>query len=314
MAASLPSSYDCAVQGDRWGRENDTDDLLAVTDPTAETDLQAVLLEATRLSEDERDAEALDLLLEAEPAHAQDPILLCMIGALAGHLGAEGMAVDFFTRCLEQEPTDPQILLTAGAGLAAAGDPGAEPALRMAAITNPNLAAARMHYGAHLVRSGLAEQGLEELLAARTLDPADPDVRRELGIAHLLSGRTLEALDELEAASAAAPEDAEGRVLWALALIEADDLSRAAEELHPLAESLVEDGYLQLVLALLFAAQGWENEAWLALSRAEAVEPPLDPAAIREVEEAVEGGEGAARFLLVEELAPSALRERIFLA
>lgn len=278
------------------------------------SDLQAVLLEATRLSEEGLDGDALDLLLDNEAANADDPMLLCMIGALAGHLGAEGMAVDFFNRCLQQDPTDPQILLTAGAGLAAAGDPGAEPALRLAAVTNPDLAAARMHYGAYLVRAGILDQGLEELLAARSLDAGDPDIRRELGIAYQLAGRSGDALEELEAAAAAAPDDPEVRVLWALALVEAGDLPRAAEELYPLGEPLADDGQLQLLFALLFAAQGWADEAWLALSRAEAAQPPVDPAALREVEEALEGGEDPARDLLSEEVAPSALRERIFLS
>lgn len=292
---------------------NDQRDLVVVTEKPSESDLQSVLLEATRLSEEGQDSDALELLLESEGEHSDDPMLLCMIGALAGHLGAEGMAVDFFNRCLQQQPTDAQVLITAGAGLAAAGDPGAEPALRLAAVTNPELAPARMHYGALLIRSGILEQGVEELLEARRLDPSDADIRRELGIAYLLSARSDEALDELESASAAGPEDWEARLLWSLAMINAKEIDRAAEELHPLGELLADDGNTQLLLALVFATQEWEDEAWLALSRAEAAEPPVDPAALREVEEALEAGSDAAQLLLLEEVAPSALRERIYL-
>ena len=280
----------------------------------ADTDLQTALLEATRLSDEGRDGDALDLLLEIEPDHADDPVLLCMIGALAGHLGAEGMAVDFFLRCLATDPVDPQILITAGAGLAAAGDPGAEPALRMAAVTHPEIAAARMHYGALLVRSGVLEQGRDELVAARGLDPEDPDIRRELGIAYFLEGRTEEALEELESAAAAGPEDPEVRLLWGLALVEQRRIAEGAEALHPLAEAVPEDGQVQLLLALAFAAEGWEDEAWLALSRAEAIDPPVDAASLREVEEALEAGTDAALDLLTEEVAPIALRDRIFLS
>jgi hypothetical protein len=95
-------------------------------------------------------------------------------------------------------------------------------------------------------------------------------------------------------------------------LIHEDQLARAAEELHPLGEALAEDGSVQLILALVFALQDWEEEAWLALTRAESVEPPIDSAWIREVEEALGTGESALRELLMDELAPMALRERLF--
>src|SRR5688572_14265000 len=102
--------------------------------------------------------EALESLLAAEPGNPDDPALLCMIGALAAQLGSEGMAVDYFNRCIDQNPTDVEILILAGAGLAAVGDPAAEPALRLAALTAPGNAAARSNYGALLVRNGLVEQ------------------------------------------------------------------------------------------------------------------------------------------------------------
>ena len=64
-----------------------------VSDSEQGEDLQSTLLEADRLSEAGQDAEALELLLAAEQRHADDPTLLCMIGALAGQLGVEGMAL-----------------------------------------------------------------------------------------------------------------------------------------------------------------------------------------------------------------------------
>lgn len=277
-------------------------------------ELIAGLTEAARLTEVGAPAEALDVLLQLEPTYPEDSTLLCMIGAVADHLGAEGMAVDFFSRCLATEPTDVQVLITAGAGLAAAGDPGAEPALRLAALSAPDDPRARMHYGALLVRNGLLSDGLDELLAALSLDAGDPDIRCELGIAYLLRDDIERALGELEAASAAAPDDGETRLLWGLVLLQAGETSRAAEELHPLAEALAEDGTVQLLLALVFALEGWENEAWLALSRAETAEPLLDRAAIGEVEEALEGGDEAVSGRLMDELAPTLLRERLLIA
>jgi tetratricopeptide (TPR) repeat protein len=277
-------------------------------------DLDETLEEAARLSDSGDAAAALALLLEEEARYPDDPMLLCMIGALAETLGAEGMSVDFFQRCLAQNPTDVEVLILAGSGLAAAGDPGAEPALRLAALTSPDHPLARMHYGVLLVRTGLLEQGLEELSAARSLDPSSARTRRELGVAHLLRGAAEDALEELEAAVAADADDVENRLMLGLALVQEGQLSRAAEELHSLGEMLPDDGEVQLLLALLFALEGWEEEAWLAVSRAESAEPPVDSALVREVEEAIGSGQEAQRDLLIEELAPTSLRERLFLA
>jgi predicted Zn-dependent protease len=270
------------------------------------------LEEASRLAE-EGDADgALEVLLGLEPDHAEEPMLLCMIGATAAHVGAEGMAVDYFRRCLAAGPTEPMVLVTAGAGLASAGDPAAEPALRAAALTAPQLGAARLEFGRYLVRSGLVEQGIEELVTARGLEPDTPEVRRELAIALLLARRVNEALEELEEAVVLDDTDPDSRLLWGLALIQGGEVERAAEELHPLGASLADDGETQVLLALLFSLAGWEEEAWLALSRAEASTEPVDPAMLLEVEDALESGDDAARDLLTEQLAPSALRDRIF--
>lgn len=274
-------------------------------------ELQAALEEAARLSELGDDAEALDLLLQLESEYSSDATLLCMIGALAEQVGAEGMAVDFFQRCLALGPADVEVLITAGAGLAAMGDPEAEPALRLAALTAPQNPAARMHYGALLVRNGLIAQGIEELVTAKGIDPEDGEIRRELGIAFLLDNRLEEGTDELEAAVAADPEESRSRLLWGLALLQNEEVSRAAEELHPLGSALEQDGEVQLLLALVYALAGWEEESWIALSRAESAEPPVDGATFREVEEALEWGSDAVHDLLVGELAPMTLRERI---
>ncbi len=283
-----------------------------MTENERSEELQSTLLEADRLSEEGEDGQALDLLLAAEEGNKDDPTLLCMIGALASGLGIEGMAVDYFTRCIDQSPTDPEVLIVAGSGLAAAGDPGAEPALRLAALTAPNNAAARANYGALLVRTGLIEQGLEELETARSLDPDDAETRRALGVAYLLLGRTTESLDELETAVEADPEDVESRLLWGLVLLSSDELTRAAEALYPLGEAMAQDGTVQLILALAFRLEGWEEEGWVAFSRAEEAQPPVDGASLREVEDALAGEDDAVREILFDELAPMALRQRMF--
>jgi Flp pilus assembly protein TadD len=275
-------------------------------------DLQAQLAQAVHLSEDGQHTQAFELLMLLEREHPEAPELLCALGALASHLGADGMAGDFFRRCLAQEPTDPHLLVTAGAGLSRAGDPAAESALRMAALTSPNLVTARTQYGAHLIRSGMLEQGMDELNAAKDLAPDDVVTRRELGVAHLIAGRQQLALEQLELATAADEDEHEVKMLFALALLQAGDLARAAEEMYPLGIPLADDGDVQIILALVFALQGWEEEAWVALSRAEASEQRIDPVVLREVEEALEVGEEAINPLLFDELVPSALRDRLF--
>ncbi len=272
------------------------------------------LLEASRLAEDGDESAALELLLSLEPSHAENATLMCMIGVVAGHNGADGMAGDYFRRCLALEPIDPELLLRAGAGLAALDDPEAEAALRSAALLAPDRAEARMHYGAYLVRAGMVETGLIELDAARALDPDSAETRRALGIARLLTSRVPEALDELEEAVSLDAEDPELRFLYGLALIQDRDIARAAEEMYPLGESLATSGEVQAILSLLFAAAGWEEEAWVAFSRAEEAAEQLDQAVLSEIEDALAGDEEALRALLEDELAATALRERLYRA
>ncbi len=274
-------------------------------------ELESVLAEAAGMVDDGDDEGALAVLLEAERDHPSDSTLLCMVGVVASSLGAEGMAADFFRRCLAEEPTDPEVLVRAGAGLAGSGDPAAEPALRLAALTAPDFAPARLHYGAWLVRGGLFEQGLEELAAARALDPQDIEIRRETAIANFLTGQEADARREMEAVVEMDGEDAEARLLLGLFLLLAGEPARAAEEMYPAVGALEEDAEAQLVLALTFALEDWIDEAWLALSRAEAAPEPVTSEAAREVEEALEDGEEAIRDLLMLELAPALLRARV---
>jgi len=276
------------------------------------TELESRLLEGLRLTEEDRHAEAFEMLLGLEPDYPESPELLCTLGVLAAYVGSDGVSVDFFRRCLALEPTDPRMLVAAGSGLWRSGDPAAEPALRLAALTAPDLASARHQYGVVLIRSGLMDQGMEELEAACGLDPADAGIRRELAIAHLLGGRPSAAVQQLEEAVGMESDDADMRYFLALALLEGGETSRAAEELYPLGTILAEDGEIQVIISLACALEGWEEEAWLALSRAEAAGQPADTGILREAEEALETGEDAVRRLLLEELAPGALRERIF--
>jgi tetratricopeptide (TPR) repeat protein len=289
--------------------------MLELDDPGSEDGgLDERLADAARLAAEGEQERALEVLLELEKDHTEDAVLLAMVGTLAAELGAAGIAADFFRRCLDQHPTDPHVLVAAGAGLAASHDPAAEPALRLAALTAPDLPAARLHFGSYLARIGLLDQAIEELAVARGLDRDDPRIGRELGVAYIQKGQIPAAIAEFEAALESDPGEAgddELRVLLGLVLIDAGETDRAAEDLYPLAEFLSSDAELQLLLALLFARVGWEEEAWLALSRAEGATTPADPAMVQEVEDALEAGEEAVRSLLHDEFAPALLRARL---
>lgn len=274
------------------------------------TELDERLRDAATLVEEERWQEALQLLLAQERDHPEDPMLLCLLGATAREVGAEGQAYEYFRRCLAQNPADPVVLVTAGNGLAALDDPEAESTLRLAALTAPGLSLTRLHYGAYLAREGMYEPAIRELEAARALAEEDALVRLELATAYLLAERTAEGVEEMAEALAREAQDSWIRLLYALALVEEGRLEEAAEEMHRAAEDRPEDVEAQLLASLAAATQGWIEEAWNALARAE-VGGAADPALLQEVEEALESDAEAAEALLRGALAPSALRTRL---
>jgi predicted Zn-dependent protease len=270
-----------------------------------------VLEEAASLADEGRWDEARDALRERLEEDPENPELLCWLGIAARELGAEGEAYELFRRALQGEPRDPFVLASIGRGLAAFDDPEAEGALRLAALSAPDFPFARAAYGAYLAREGLWAEATTELEAARGLAPDDAAVRAELGTVYLLARRAEEGIEELEAALSSDPEDAWLRALYGMALLEAGREEEGAEELHSAALERVEDVELQLVYALAAAGEGWDDEAWNALSRAEAAAEEMDAMLLQEVEEAIEAGpEEALDFLRRELLAPT-LRERL---
>jgi predicted Zn-dependent protease len=199
-----------------------------------------------------------------------------------------------------------------GAGLARFDDPDAEGVLRLAAVTSPGLALARFHYGSYLAREGILDLAVAELGAAREIEPENPEVLREIAIAHLLAGADSLATDALEDASALAPDDADLHLLHALTLLRRGSVAEAAEELHATAHAFDHDMEIQLLAALACASQEWTDEAWSALTRAEAAADASDEPLVREVEELIEAGPAPAQEFLVTQLAPGVLRERLF--
>jgi len=277
-----------------------------------EETLEDALRSAAELAEDGQAAEAFEQLVEWDERAPEDPALLCLLGALAREVGADGPAYDYFRRCLATNPADPTVLATAGQGVAAFDDPDAETALRAAALTGPGLVLTRLTYGAYLAREGLMEEALGELEAARDLAPEDGLVRFELATALYLAGQRTEAVREMEFAAEFRPEDGWIGALLGMTQWEVGREEEGAEQLHRVGEELrPEDGELHLFASLAFGGLGWLDEAWNAHARAEVVPQPPDQAVLREVEVALEGGEEAANALLRQDLAPGMIRERL---
>ena len=272
---------------------------------------EAAVAEAQALGEEERWDEAHSLLVGALEEEGESALLLCWAGIASQRLGNESEAYDFFRRALAKQPEDPFILAAAGSGVALFDDPDAEGALRMAALTAPKFPFARAAYGAYLAREGLFAEAVAELEAARGLAPEDADVQADLGMTYILAGRADDGLGALEEALALRSDDGWLRGVYGLALVEARRTEEGAEQLHRAAAERVEDVELQLLSALSSAGEGWDDEAWNALARAQAAADASDHELIQEVEDALGEGDEDAVVLLRDDIGPSLLLERL---
>ena len=274
-------------------------------------DLEGVLDQALALGDEGRWDEMAQLLDGALAQADDDPYLLCWAGVAQRELGNDTVAYDFFRRSFAEEPMDPQLLALIGSGLAAFDDPEAENALRAAALTGPDVASARLQYGAYLARQGLFDEALAHLRAAATLDPEDPTMRGELGIAWALKGDYDAAGAAMESALELAPDDSWTRVLLGLIHAERGRMEEAAEALIQAAEERPEDGEAQVLAALAAAVVGWDDAAQNSLARAEYASETVDEAVREEADERIGAGAREAEEMLLDLLGPSVLRERL---
>jgi protein O-GlcNAc transferase len=273
--------------------------------------VESTLKEALSLGEEQRFEEMATLLAEALQDDPDDPYLLGWLGVAERELGNDGAAYDYFKRCVAAEPLDPQLLALAGAGLAAFDDPDAEAALRAAALTGPDLSLTRLQYGAYLAREGMFVEALEQLEAAVLIDPEDPVIHGELGIANALKGDLEAAASAMEQALTLAEDDSWTRLLLGLVYLDLDRGEEAAEALVLASQERPQDAEAQLLAALAAAAVNWEAAAQEALARSEYAEEGADSSAFAEVEERLAAGADAASAFLRDTFAPSILHERL---
>jgi tetratricopeptide (TPR) repeat protein len=273
--------------------------------------LEAVLERAGRLG-DEGDFEGMaEHLRQALEDFPGDPFVLCWLGVAERELGMNGIAYERFKRCLAAQPTDPHVLATAGNAVAAFDDPDAEPALRAAAVMAPDLPLARWMYGAYLSREGYPDKALEELHAARELDPSDPIIAFELGVAHALAGDRPAAVDAVFRAAELDREDGWTLVVLGLLLLEQDRPEEALAELSAGARLRPEDVEAQLLASLAASVSGRDDLAWEMLERGRQRAEGGDREVAEEVDLRITEGPDAALELLRTRLAPAALRERL---
>lgn len=251
-------------------------------------------------------ADRLRGMLEDGP---DDGTVLTWLGVAELELGLEGVAYERFRRALEGEPTDPTVLATAGAALARLDDPAAEGALRSAALLGPDVAAARLHYGAYLTREGMFEDALAELTAALTLEPNDAVVQRELGTLFGFTNRPDQAVEAYEAAIRTDPQDAQAHLLLGLTLLEQGSSDAASGALAAGARYAGHDVAAQLVAALAAQQVGAPDRAAEYLERARLVASSDELEAVLDVEDALSGEPEDGEELLLD-LAAAELRRR----
>ncbi len=275
------------------------------------SDVEALLRDAFALGDEGRFPEMVDLLERGLQDAEDDPYILGWLGVAYRELGQDGIAYEYFKRCIAEEPIDPQLLALAGAGLAAFDDPEAESVLRTAAVTGPDLADTRLQYGAYLAREGLFDEALEHLRAAVRLAPEDPSTHSELGIALALKGDYAGAADAMSETLSLAPDDSWTRVLAGLIELELAHLETAAEMLLEASAERADDGEAQILAALAAAAAGWDDAAQDAFARAGYATEPVDRELLSEVDDRLALGAGPARALLLETVAPASLHDRL---
>lgn len=274
-------------------------------------DVEAVLERALGAGE-EGDFEGMaEQLRDALEDHPEEPGVLCFLGIAERELGLTGVAYERFKACLRLHPADPYVLATAGNALAAFDDADAEPALRTAAMTAPELPLARWLYGAYLSREGMVEEALAELDAAVELAPEESAPWLERGVAHALAGDWSRAADDLDRAAALEGEEGWARVLTGLALLELERPEDAMADLVAGARERPEDIEAQLLAALAAAAVEEDALAWEMLERSRQVAGPGDLPEVAAVEERLEVGPGPSLLFLRGTLGPRALHDRL---
>lgn len=274
-------------------------------------DLQQLLDRALALADEGDWTGMADILRDRLDEFEDEAAVQCWLGVAERELGLDGIAYERFRRALALNPEDPYVLATAGNGIADFDDPDAEQALRTAALTAPDVAVARLLYGAYLAREGFVTEGLVELEAARKLDPDDAQIAYEHGVALYLAGDADGAVDAVSDAVRLDADNGWARVVLGLVLLETDRPEEAVPDLLEGAHLRPDDLEAQLAAALAACVTGNDGVAWEMLERGRLNAAEDDAAFVVAVEERLDAGADASRMLLMNEVVPDVLRRRL---
>jgi tetratricopeptide (TPR) repeat protein len=273
--------------------------------------VEGVLQTAFLYAEDGAWDQAAEVMRDALESDPEDPYLLCSLGLAERELGMDGIAYERFKQVLATKSEDALLLATVGTAIAAFDDPSAEPALRTAALLAPNLPQARWMYGAYLSREGMVDKALEELAAAAELDPEDPMIPLEQGVAQAFGGDFESAYLSFARSVELEPRNGWGFVLLGLAALQSGDLEESCPALEEGARVCPDDLEAQLLAALALRATGWKERAFEMLERGRFAAEGSDPSLVEQAEEQMEMGPQAALEFLEDSLGPSSFRQRL---
>ena len=165
-------------------------------------------------------------------------------------------------------------------------------------------------YGVYLSREGFHEQAQAELDAARALEPEDPQIAYELGVARALGGDTDGAADAVADSVQLDPEDGWARVVFGLLLLEVGRGDEMVGELISGARIRETDVDAQLGAALAAASTRRDEVAYEMLERARLNASEADLVLVADVEDRLDSAEASLQ-MLSEDLGPDLLRTRL---
>jgi tetratricopeptide (TPR) repeat protein/DNA-binding beta-propeller fold protein YncE len=155
---------------------------------------------------------------------------------------------------------------------------GAVTCVEKALARDPKNATARAILGEAFVRLGAVDKGIAELDKACAASPADVGIWLRTGGVFLSLGRPREALERYNKALAIAPRNTEALIAAANTYLALGDFDQARTIALSMAGSPVEESAGQYVLGRIAIAQGKNDEAVIALSRATRLNPKNGPA------------------------------------
>lgn len=213
------------------------------------------------------------------PSHLDGRVALAQVYlALEEPARAEAL----MRQSLKQHPENHQVVNVLGMAIAAQGGDPSSTLFEDLVGGIPDSPLLRLQLGSQLLRSGEVERGIDELEAARGLDPHSPDIRANLVLAHLLNNDEAAAQAEVDDYLQAAADQPDSHLLAARVALHRGDFAAAeshyerALEIHP-DNPDSRDG-----LALVAMQQGDDERALELLREAEDLDGMLKYALVHE--------------------------------